>query len=160
VTKLHEPPARKHRQWFGRLRHIPKSHKSAPPVCQFADVFPGSGFLQVADKFWREIALYRRQNRAPAFRNADHSSARRQRRYQSVQYALHAGNQVFGREQPRRVYSKGGKRQRIFLHRVTLGLRQYHHHRDTQRQLWDGTQQVEHLYISIVELSKQNQHRP
>ena len=73
---------------------------------------------------------------------------------------MHAGDQVFGGKQARRVYTQRGKRQRIFLHRAALIFRQHHHHRDAQRQLRNRAQHVRELQVRIAELSEQHQHRP
>ncbi len=159
-AKLQEAAARKYRQWFGHLRHAAEGHESAAPVSQFADVFSGAALFQLAEELRRKAALHRRQNGAPALRDADHGSARRQRRDQAIQNALHAGNQVFGRKQSRRVHAQGGECQSIFLDRIALVFRQHHHHRDAQRQLRDRAQQVEQLHVGIAELPEQHQHRP
>ena len=160
LAELQKPSARKRRQGLGHFRHAAEGNESAAPVGQFADIFSGAAFFQALEEISREATLHRRQNGAPTLGDAKHRATRRQGSDQAIQNALHAGDQVFGGEQPRRIHTQSGKRQRIFLHRAALVFRQHHYHRDAQRQLRNRAQHVGELQVRIAELSKQHQHRP
>ena len=160
LAELQEAAAGEGRQGFGHFRHAAKGHEPAAPVGQLANVFSGSALLQFVEELGGKAALHRGQHSAPALGDADHGPARWQGRNQSVQNALHAGDQVVGGKQAGRVHSQGRERQGIFLHRAALVFRQHHHHRDAQRQLRDRAQHVGQLQIGIAELPEQHQYRP
>ena len=96
LAELQEAAAGESRQGLGHFGHIAKGHKSAPPVGQFAHVLSRSALLQLAQELRGKTALHRRQDGAPALRDADDGPARGQGRNQPVQYALHAGDQIIG----------------------------------------------------------------
>ena len=142
LPELVESPARERRQRLSHFRHIGKSHKPAAAIRQFADVFSSATGVEVARKLRRETQLHRRQHRAPAFRDANHRMAGRKRRDQPFQNRLHAWHQITRRQQPHRVDAQRRKRERIFLHRIALILKQHHHHGDAEKHLRDGTQKI------------------
>ena len=78
LTELLETAAGESRQRLRHLSNIAEGEYPAAPVSKLADVLTSAGLFELVDKFRGETTLHRRQSRAPAFRNANHSPPRMQ----------------------------------------------------------------------------------
>ena len=164
LAELLKPCSRKRRKRFWQLRKFAEAYETAAPVCQFRNIFSGPAACDFLQEFGRETALHRGQHGSPPLGDIDYRSARWKGSNQTVEDALHAGNKILGREQPRGIDSESGERQGIFLYCIALVLEQHHDHRDAQQHLRNRTKQVagvaKNFKIGAAKVGNNHQHSP